>query len=87
MDVLLLEDRVKDLSDVYLDLYIIFVQSSLGLIWNLLLDVFIFLIDFKDVLEIKCGVLFCLYSLYDFIGFLLFVILVGKFIFCDIIQL
>lgn len=87
MDALPPEDRAKDLSDVHLDLHTTPAQSSLGLIWNLSLDAFIFSTDLKDVPETKRGVLSCLHSLYDPIGFLSPVILAGKFIFRDITQL
>ncbi|XP_062593639.1 uncharacterized protein LOC134255146, partial [Saccostrea cucullata] len=87
MDSLPPEDRAKDLSDVHLDLHTTPTQSSLGLSWNLSLDVFTFPTDLKDVPETKRGVLSCLHSLYDPIGFLSPVILAGKFIFRDITQL
>ncbi|XP_052680203.1 uncharacterized protein LOC128160966 [Crassostrea angulata] len=45
MDALPPEDRAKDLSDVHLDLHTTPAQSSLGLIWNLSLDAFIFSTD------------------------------------------
>lgn len=61
-----------------------FVYYSFGLLWDLLIDSFLFDVNFLEKLNIRCGYLFMLYSIYDFLGFIGLFVICGKIIFCEI---
>ncbi|XP_062600197.1 uncharacterized protein LOC134261817 [Saccostrea cucullata] len=72
MDVLPPGDRAKDLSDVNLHLNAAPLQRSLGLMWNVMSDAFTyqFVPRVRDPPLTKRGILSCLNSLYDPLGFI-----------------
>lgn len=89
MDKLLPEDRAKDLGDVNLDFHHIPLQRSLGLAWDLKSDTFTFQFvpKVEDFSPTKRDILSCFNSLYDPLGFIAPVILQGRFIFREVINL
>lgn len=89
MDKLPPEDRAKYFVDVNLDFHQIPLQRSLGLAWNLKSDTFTFKFvpEVENFSSTKRDILSCLNSLYDPIGFIAPVILQGRFIFREVIQL
>ncbi|XP_062579354.1 uncharacterized protein LOC134241304 [Saccostrea cucullata] len=89
MDVLPPGDRAKDLSDVDLHLNAAPLQRSLGLMWNVMSDAFTyqFVPRVRDPPLTKRGILSCLNSLYDPLGFIAPVILQGRFLFREVINL
>ncbi|XP_061186136.1 uncharacterized protein LOC133194158 [Saccostrea echinata] len=89
MDVLPPDDRAKDLSDVDLHLNVAPFQRSLGLMWNVMSDTFTsqFVPRVRDPPLTKRGILSCLNSLYDPLGFIAPVILQGRVLFREVINL
>jgi hypothetical protein len=79
-------DLAKDLKDVDLDCDTLPIQRSLGLVWNIENDNFMFKVDLSTRTVTKRCVLSAINSLYDPLGFLAPVVLEGRFILRDIVS-
>ena len=80
MDSLLQEDLAQDLNSLDLDSDDVPLQRSLGLYWNLELDVFTFKLFDEDKPFTRLGILSTLTSVYGPLGIVAPVLLRGKFI-------
>ena len=72
------EDRVKDLKDINLDLGKLPVERTLGILWCVESDTFQFRITLNDCPLTRRGILSTVGSMYDPLGYIAPVILIGK---------
>lgn len=78
MMLVFVEDRVKEIKGLDLGSDKLLIERVLGVEWCIELDVFKFRIELKDKLCICRGILVIINLIFDFLGLIVFVVLVGK---------
>lgn len=78
MMLVLFEDRVKEVKGLDLSIDKLLIERVLGVYWCIELDVFKFRIELKDKLCICRGILVIISMIFDLLGFIVFVVFVGK---------
>lgn len=77
-EVILVEDYVKEIKELNLVVDFLFIEWVLGVMWCVENDSFWFCIEFCDCFLIWRGVLLIIGFIYDFNGYIGFVIFKGK---------
>lgn len=78
------EDLVKDFWDFDFSYDDFLLKWSLGVCWDFFIDSFIFCVYVEEKFYIRRGVFFVVNGLYDFLGFVMFVIIGGKLLLCEV---
>lgn len=86
MDVFLFEDRVKDFKDIDFSVDKFFMQRSLGLNWEFEFDLFIYCLLKEERFFSKWGLLLIINGIFDFIGFVVLVVVFGKILMREILR-
>lgn len=84
MEVFLFEDLEKNLMLLDIGFDDLFVQYSLGLLWDINLDSFIYSICILEKFFIKRGFFFVVNSLFDFLGFIVFIVIYGRILYREV---
>lgn len=87
MNVFFEDDKVSYLKDIDFGVFEVLMQCSLGLYWNLQSDLFIYCIFLGEKLFSKWGILFVVNSFYDFLGFIVLVVILGKLFLWDLMVI
>lgn len=84
MNVFFEDDKVSCLKDIEFGVFVVLMQCSLGLYWNLQSDLFIYYMFVGEKLFSKQGILFVVNSFYDFLGFIVLVVILSKLFLWDL---